>query len=406
MDRSTVALAAVAALATACGPAVERAAVPERPGPAPAVTRAAGGMALDTGVFVVTLGTDTTIVERYVLRPDGSFETLGVTRVPAAVLRRTIVTPAGAGRVAGIDLDILDVAAGVSARPTRRTRVTFDGDTAVFTTSGDQQRVQRVGGRADMLIQSGVSPALYQLVIARALATPGEVDTVWTVGNPPAPLVVRGRAPGAVSIETPTLGTWTGRVDAHGRLLELNMGALGTVMRRVDWWPRVEELARSYAARDAAGTGLGVLSPRDTARARIATADIEVDYGRPARRGRVVFGGIVPWGEVWRTGANEATQLTTTADLELAGVRLPAGSYTLWTLPTRAGWTLIVNSRTGQWGTIHDAEYDVLRLPMRVSALDPPLERFTIVVEPEDGGGALRLRWEDVDASVPFRVLP
>jgi hypothetical protein len=202
------------------------------------------------------------------------------------------------------------------------------------------------------------------------------------------------------------LGTWTGQVDAHGRILELNMGALGTVMRRVDWRPGMEALARSYAARDAAGTGLGLLSPRDTARARIATADIEVDYGRPARRGRVVFGGIVPWGEVWRTGANEATQLTTTADIELGGTRLPAGSYTLWTLPTRDAWTLIVNSRTGQWGTVYDAEYDVLRVPMRVSALDPPLERFTIVVEAEDAGGALRLRWDDVDASLPFRVLP
>jgi hypothetical protein len=191
MVRSILALVAAAGLA-ACGPTVERTAAPERPGAAPAA-HVAGSTAPDTGVFVVTLGTDTTIIERYVLRPDGSFETLGITRVPAAALRRTTVTPAGPGRVAGIDLDILDVSAGVSAPPTRRTRVAFDGDTAIYTTSGDQQRVQRVGGRADMLIQSGVSPALYQLIVARALATPREVDTVWTAGNPPAPLVVGGR---------------------------------------------------------------------------------------------------------------------------------------------------------------------------------------------------------------------
>lgn len=393
-------------LLAACGPAIQRVPTPDQPLTDPAVTHVTfGGTVPDTGVFVVTLGTDTTIIERYVLHAGGTFETIGITRVPQTVLRRTHVRVAAPARIVSLDLDMLDVERGLAGESTRRSRFTFEGDSAVMTVSGDQSRVVRMAGTPDMLVFSGNSPALHQLVVARALASPQAVDTVWLVGNPPQPHIVRGRAPGSVTIETPNLGTWEAQVDARGRILSLDMGLLGTRMERTDWRPSMEELARSYAARDAAGTGLGVLSPRDTVRARIGNAALLVDYGRPARRGRVVFGGLVPFGETWRTGANEATHLTTDRDIELGGTRLPAGTYTLWTVPGEDGWTLIVNSRTGQWGTVYDADYDVLRVPMRVTRLPSLVERFTIGIAPEGRGGVLRMRWEETEASVPFRVV-
>jgi hypothetical protein len=393
-------------LLAACGPSREPVPAAARPTTEPSGTTVAGGLAADSGVLVVQLGRDTTIVERYVLHPDGSLDAVGVTRSPQTVLRRSTVRTSAPHRVATIDLDMLDPNTGSAATPTRRTRVTFEGDSAVFTVSGDQTRVTRAGGRPDMLMQSLVSPAFNQLMVSRALATPQPVDTVWTVGNPPAPVIIRGQAPGSIEIETPTLGTWTGRVDARGRIIELDMGLVGTRLHRADWRPDMDALARAYATRDAAGTGLGPLSPRDTARATIAGADVSVDYGRPAARGRVVFGGIVPWGEVWRTGANEATQLVTSRPLEIGGTHVPAGSYTLWTVPREDGWTLIINRRTGQWGTVYDAEHDLARIPMQVTQLAEPVERFTILIQPEGPGGALRLRWADVQASVPFRVVP
>src|SRR5690606_8924513 len=104
-----------------------------------------------------------------------------------------------------------------------------------------------------------------------------------------------------------------------------------------------EALTRDLAARDRSGTGLGPLSPRDTARASIAGANVMIDYGRPSARGRTVMGGLVPYNDVWRTGANAATQLITDAPLRVGDVRLEPGSYSLFTVPRRGAWDLIIN---------------------------------------------------------------
>ena len=129
-----------------------------------------------------------------------------------------------------------------------------------------------------------------------------------------------------------------------------------------------------------------------------------IDYGRPFRRGRVIFGNIVPWDTVWRTGANAASQFITDRELQLAGKLLSAGEYTLWTFPSQRGWTLIFNSQTRQWGTEYDSARDVLRVPMNVTTLTEPVEQFIILLEPREGGGVLRLRWDTKEAWIPFSV--
>jgi len=129
-----------------------------------------------------------------------------------------------------------------------------------------------------------------------------------------------------------------------------------------------------------------------------------VDYGRPSKRGRVIFGGIIPWNEVWRAGANEATQFFTDRTLEIGGNVLPAGRYTLWIIPTPTAWTLIVNNETDQWGTDYKQSLDRFRIPLTVSTLPQSVEKFTIVVEPAGAGGILRFRWDTTEASVPFTV--
>jgi hypothetical protein len=119
----------------------------------------------------------------------------------------------------------------------------------------------------------------------------------------------------------------------------------------------------------------------------------------------VVFGNVVPYGDVWRTGANAATQFKTDKALDFGGTVIPAGFYTLWTVPAANGWKLIFNSETGQWGTEHHADKDVAAIDMQVSALPQPEERFTIRVEPAADGGVLELDWDTTRASVPFRVV-
>jgi hypothetical protein len=141
-------------------------------------------------------------------------------------------------------------------------------------------------------------------------------------------------------------------------------------------------------------------SPRDTARGTVGGASVMVDYSRPAKRGRTIFGanGLVPYGRVWRTGANAATTLVTSAPLRVGQTQLPAGTYTLYTLPDANGWQLIVNRQTGQWGTDYDQTQDVARIPMQVTTLQSPAEQFTIAVEP----AALVMRWDTVQASAPL----
>jgi hypothetical protein len=121
-------------------------------------------------------------------------------------------------------------------------------------------------------------------------------------------------------------------------------------------------------------------------------------------RGRTIWGGLVPYGEVWRTGANAATMFTTNRDLMLGNVEVPAGAYTLWSTYTPEGGVLIVNSQTGQWGTAYDETQDFARIPMVESALGQPVERFTISIDNTGDGGALNLDWDRRRYRVDFTV--
>lgn len=148
-----------------------------------------------------------------------------------------------------------------------------------------------------------------------------------------------------------------------------------------------------------------LLSPRDSAEVLLDGRRVVVDYGRPSMRGRPIMGGLVPYNRWWRTGANEATSFKTEADLIIADSLVPAGAYTLYTLPSENRWKLIINRQTGQWGTVYNPELDLVRLPMTKRALKTPLETFTIFLEHTGPtSGSLVLRWERTEVSVPFRM--
>lgn len=137
--------------------------------------------------------------------------------------------------------------------------------------------------------------------------------------------------------------------------------------------------------------------------------NIAIKYSAPSMYERKIFGGLVPYDKVWRAGANSATALTTDANLDINGLKVPAGSYTLYALPGATEWQLIVNKQTGQWGTVYDQSQDLGRVKMTVSKADAPLEAYKITLAKSDGNtsgnkGTLTLAWENVVASVPFTV--
>jgi len=128
---------------------------------------------------------------------------------------------------------------------------------------------------------------------------------------------------------------------------------------------------------------------------------VKIDYSSPRAKGRKIFGGVVPYGEVWRTGANEATTLVTSTNLNVGGKDVPAGSYTIFTVPKSDGWTLVISKKTGEWGTDYAGEKeDLVRVPMSVSATSGPVENFTIGFEAGGRKCSLHMEWENTRAKV------
>ena len=130
---------------------------------------------------------------------------------------------------------------------------------------------------------------------------------------------------------------------------------------------------------------------------------ITVDYSSPRMKGRKIFGELVPYGQVWRTGANEATKFVSDTGLTADGRDIPAGNYTIFTVPEQSKWTLIVNKKTGEWGIPYKYESDELgRIPMSVSQTSAPVENFTISFDQGGNTCTLKMSWEQTEASVQF----
>jgi hypothetical protein len=122
-------------------------------------------------------------------------------------------------------------------------------------------------------------------------------------------------------------------------------------------------------------------------------------------KGRKIFGGLVPYGQVWRAGANEATTFVTTADLMIGGKHVPAGSYTLFTIPDKDKWTLIISKKTREWGIPYPEGFDLVRVDMKAGATSAPVESFTTAFDKDSNGCTLRMEWENTRATVDIATM-
>ena len=146
-------------------------------------------------------------------------------------------------------------------------------------------------------------------------------------------------------------------------------------------------------------------SPDASAEVALKGKSIHIKYASPQMRGRVIMGELVPYGQVWRTGANSATSLTTDTELKIGDLTVPAGSYTLFTVPAAPGtpWQLIINKQTGQWGTEYDATQDLGRVELDAGKAEAPVETMTITLKAAgDAKGTLTIAWDKLSASAPF----
>ncbi len=160
-------------------------------------------------------------------------------------------------------------------------------------------------------------------------------------------------------------------------------------------------------AQDKHANSTGGNSPHETTSQVIDGNRVTIVYGRPYMKGRKIWGELVPYGKIWRTGSDEATLLITQKPIVISGTTVPAGAYTLFTLPNEDGSAkLVINKQIGQWGVgrgSYDEKQDLARVDLKKEALDAPAEQFTMAVQKNpDGGGLLKMSWDKTGYSVPF----
>lgn len=361
----------------------------------------------DEAVFVTRLGHDTLAVEQ-IRRTDARIEGRMVVFSPATRRFEYSLELTDAGTVHAAVLEAFAGDAPAGARPALRvvmerheTRVTM------ITSRGGQVDTVRFEVPPATIPQISNSMASYEQMARQATRQGGErvaVDLLPLGGGTEVQRneVVRWSADtvGVDYFGSPHLL----HVDSIGRLLGVD-GSQSTFKIAVERVPGpvdIQALAAAGAARDRSGTGLGALSTRDTTRAAILGAELSVDYGRPAVRGRQILGGVVPFGEVWRTGANAPTMFSTSRDVRVGDRTIPAGRYTLLSLPSETGAEIIFSRQPADL-VGHDPVYDLARIPAEVGEARTPVERLTITIEPRDGGaGVLVIAWHTFVWRVPL----
>jgi hypothetical protein len=379
-------------------------------------TGSLGAQTPATAFIVTRLGVDTVGIERYT-RTNNSVEGDLVLRYPRVRVFHYVADLGPRGEIKSLTTIVRRPGVDAGTAPIFQSVSTFADSIAVIRVDRNGKPDTSLTGRkiyhgmvSPTLTTEPPSYGLYEQTLASArLGSDSVAYALIGPGGGPIPaIILRRRGADSVAFTSTFFPNWTevARVDSRGHLLGIDASAttIKTVAQRV---PNLdyEGVVGRWAAYEAArGGGIGQMSPPDTARATIGGANISVAYSRPAKRGRVIFGNIVPLNQVWRTGANAATQLTTDRDLVFGSTVVPAGKYTLWTVPTATGATLIVNRETGQWGTDYHSDKDFAKVDLATRKLSQPQESFVIAVVPQGAGGVLRMAWDDREFSAPFTV--
>lgn len=363
----------------------------------------------DRGALVLRLGPDTLFVERFELNP-GRMYVESVVRAPAVAFRTIDARLNSDGTLSSIAVATFDPASPRDGIARDSAAVAFSADSTIYSFGlGAAKQFLRLPGRGDLVISLPGSFWFpnYLLLAARAPRIVGDsILGTMTSRLGADRLVMKRVARDTVTIWTQFAGTMRVILGADGRTAALDGtgSSLGYVATRLDWID-IDSVSRAFAERERAAGVVGTLSARDTAQAEIAGARVTVDYGRPTKRGRVIFGNVVPWNSVWRTGANLATHFSTSRDLQFGAAVVPAGTYTLHTIPSPESWTLLVSRQTGQWGSSAvDPAMVIARIPMRVRESSEVVETFAIALVPEGAGGRIRLAWDRTLAEAGFTV--
>jgi hypothetical protein len=247
----------------------------------------------------------------------------------------------------------------------------------------------------------------FEPALNRAMASSQDsLSQPLLAGSQLSDFVIAKIATDSMTIRHPFRGVMGVTVDERGNIRHLNAGQTTRKVdvRRVSQLD-IHSLGQRFASMDQQGSPFGELSRAESELFTIGDAEFRIEYGSPRKRGRTIFGEVVPWGEVWRTGANRATHFRTSHDLRIGNLDIPAGEYTLFTIPEEDGGTLMINEETGINGQAYDEENDLGRVPMQIDTRPEVTEQFTIEVEGSGEDGVLNLIWDQTVFSIDFEIL-
>ena len=347
-----------------------------------AFTAGCTSAAPETAGFVYRLGVDTVAVSA-VTWSSGKAEGVYVNRVPVTSVVRwnADVDPTG-------NVRRLERTHTTGDSVTEQVTITLAGDSATIERRrGDSVTTRKFAASAAALPRNPATDAgLLELRTRRMVADGSDLVIGESFGTGDTVVAVdtaRRVAADTIVVPGPRLV-----IDSAGRILRLGDNAERTTLD-------IEALATAFTTRP-----LGELSPRDSVAATIGGANVSVAYGSPRKRGREIFGALVPWDRPWRTGANNATFFTTDQAIRAGSVRVAAGRYSVFTIPSQSAWTLLLSSNLGDNAAGYDSTTIVARIPMVAGVTAAPVEQLTFAIEQD---GTLRVSWDNVTAAVQLR---
>ena len=276
-----------------------------------------------------------------------------------------------------------------------------NGSTYIEQKSGERITEEKYAGR----VMVSFYPYIYLPVLLANYVPKNVGDSI--VGNsfsdPPAKFVIKRLSERKLTAYSRYMGLFTLYLNERGKVASIDaIGSSYNVKATIVPSLNLGSLILQYIKREQQFGPLGFAKERDSVQVDISNTIIKISYSRPSMKGRVIFGEVVPWNRHWRTGANRATKITINHPLDFNGKMLPAGEYSIFTMPSQAGWTMMFNKEANIWGTDYNSAHDVLRVPMQVEQLKEPVELMTIEVVPTAKGGAINVIWERTKASAHF----
>lgn len=348
---------------------------------------------VDYDGFVTRLGDDTLAVESFKL--DGNeFVAEVVVRSPRTILTKYIAKINDVGGIDSLMEYRFDPKIGYNGYGTLARSIVTEGDSLniSFLRDGETRSIM-ISKNENIIPFIEYTHWPFELALLQT-GTEDSTMVPMLIGSRSRDFLLTNQGENTKTVRHPSRGVMLVTVNTVGELETLD-AAQTTRKLFVErtGGQDVETAAKQFADAEANGKGFGSLSGAIVEEFEVRGVNFRVDYGSPSKRGRDLFGGIVPYGERWRTGANRATHIQFDRDITIGGVAALAAEYTLFSIPEEEGGVLIINTQTGQNGRSYNVELDLGRVELHREVNPESVESFTITVTETEDGGRLNLMW-------------